>query len=166
MLQGTKRKRTHEGGSNDTIEDNTHQELIDMTSPTSTITSKTNQIGVGTLINNLQPPNVVVTDNSSASCWSGLTTAKGEYLYKAQEGSFEETMYQFMKRCMGYKPFCCDKEDGMDIVKHALKKNLVVCPVEMTTKDFHHRLVKICLQANKKCRTAAQSAIKGKYDST
>ena len=99
MSQGTKRKRTNEGGSNDTIEDNTHQELIDMTSPTSTITSKTNQIGVGTLINNLQPPNVVVTDNRSASCWSGLTTAKGEYLYKAQKGSFEETMYQFMKRC-------------------------------------------------------------------
>ena len=158
-----RRREVVDAGS--TQQNQTNKETTDTTSPTSTITTKTNQVGVGTLINNLPPPNFVVTDNSAQSVWTRATTSKGKLLFEAQEESFNRTIRAFMRRNMGKMPFCCDDDDGMRMVTEAIKQHLVVCLVEMSSTDFKSRLVHMCQKHNKDIQGMAQHQVKTKYKS-
>ena len=81
----TKRKRSN-NQANDISQDApppnaTGEEVGETISPTSKINSKTAQVGVETVINNSPLPDVVITDNSSSSCLTFITT-NGTRLYE------------------------------------------------------------------------------------
>ena len=164
-----KRKRSIDQSNNKsqdaTQRDETGEETGQRTSPTSTISSKRVAVGVGTIVDNIPQPGVVLTNNSSSPCLT-RTTIHGTQMYDNRKSTYAKVIHDFMKRNMGLMPFCCEDEDAIQIIDMALKKELVVCPAEMSSIDFKLRLMKLCISANKSLRTRAQSSMKGVFTST
>ena len=134
------------------------------------------EVGGGTTEHNNGPPTDIVTVNggdngdnisrSSDNTCSTISTTTGNRLYEAQKCHFGKTISLFMKKNMGRMPFCCDYEDAIQLVDIALQKDLLVCPVVITSIDFKMKLTTLFIKANKELRTTAQAMVKGGFQST